>query len=81
MTQLVFAECVRKVVPVRIINLTPIEANCAICWTLHYFEHCLPMYEDEIVDIDRTNEWAGQPVCPSCYERYKDHLGKIHDLN
>lgn len=81
MRQLVIPECEKSIVVehriIQVINLTPIEANCVICWAPHYLEHWLPMYEDHIVDIDKTDEWAGQPVCPRCYEEYKDHIGDI----
>jgi len=50
-----------------IINLWPTWTKCAICYEDCLMEYNLPMYESEIVDVNKTSEWAGMSVCEKCY--------------
>lgn len=85
MKQLIIPECIKEPlseVPKElsafcIINLTPIEVHCKICWDFHILQQSLPFHEDRIVDPDKTDEWAGMPVCPKCYEKFENYVGEL----
>ncbi len=46
--------------------------NCAICNDETPISYSIPMYEGKKVDITKTDEWAGMPVCKACF--YNDAL-------
>ena len=52
-----------------VIEMWPKYSNCTICWKETQLGYWLPMYEGEVVDIKKTEEWAGMPVCKECYEK------------
>jgi len=53
---------------INVIELYPRYAECSVCGeeTLGLY---MPMYEGRVVDTEKTDEWAGMPVCRGCYER------------
>lgn len=57
---------------INLIVLDPYIANCAICNAESLILYSIPMYEGKKVDITKTDEWAGMPVCKACY--YNDAL-------
>ena len=30
--------------------------------------HYLPLFEGRVVDVNKTDEWAGFPVCQGCHD-------------
>ena len=57
---------------VNIINLTEAYTDCTMCNEETPLKWSIPMYEGKKVDITKTDEWAGMPVCKKCY--YDDML-------
>ena len=58
----------------QIIELDTKYTECTLCNTVTPLDYSVPMYEGKIVDTDKTDEWAGMPVCAICY--IKDGLEK-----
>jgi len=52
-----------------IIVLDEKYTECTICGTTTPLEYFIPMYEGTQVDITKTKEWAGMPVCRKCYNK------------
>ncbi len=57
---------------INIIELDQHITNCAICNAETPISYSIPMYEGKKVDITKTDEWAGMPVCKACF--YNDAL-------
>ncbi len=57
---------------INIIELDQHITNCAICNAETPISYSIPMYEGKKVDITKTDEWAGMPVCKACF--YDDAL-------
>lgn len=64
---------------VNIIELWPIIIECALCGDIAKLEYSVLMFEGKIVDETKTDEWAGMPICRSCY--LKDGLEKGYILS
>jgi len=54
---------------INVIELYPKYAECSVCGEETPLGLYMPMYEGKVVDTDKTDEWAGMPVCKGCYER------------
>lgn len=57
---------------INIIELDQHMTNCVICDAETPISYSIPMYEGKKVDITKTDEWAGMPVCKLCF--YNDAL-------
>lgn len=57
---------------INIIDLDLHVTNCTICNAETPISFSIPMYEGKKVDITKTDEWAGMPVCKVCF--YDDAL-------
>ncbi len=55
-----------------IIELDQKITNCAVCNIETPILYSIPMYEGKKVDITKTDEWAGMPICKVCF--YNDAL-------
>lgn len=54
---------------ISIINLTEIYTDCTLCGKSTVLRWSIPMYEGKKVDTDKSDEWAGMPVCEGCYNK------------
>ena len=52
---------------INVIELDTKYTECALCNTVTPLNYSIPMYEGKIVDTEKTDEWAGMPVCAICY--------------
>ena len=52
---------------INVIVLDQKWTNCAVCRKETRLGYSIPMYEGRKVDITKTDEWAGMPVCQECY--------------
>ena len=64
---------------IRVVVLDPHWTTCAVCGSdliLINGGYSLPFYEGKVVNPDIQKDWAGFPVCKSCYEpnEYKMNL-------
>lgn len=55
----------------RIIELWPLEGECAICNKHIIINYFLPMYEGEVVEYPDRQEWGGTPVCKECHDAHE----------
>lgn len=60
-----------------VIQLDEKYTNCSICGKDTILKYSIPMYEGEIVDTTKTDDWVGMPVCRKCYNKWD---GKGFDL-
>jgi hypothetical protein len=49
-------------------ELWPHWTTCAICGVDTPIKWSIPMYESKKVDTEKSDEWAGMPVCKACYD-------------
>ena len=52
-----------------IIELWHPVTECTICGRETPLKWSIPMYEGKKVDTDKSDEWAGMPVCKECYDK------------
>ena len=52
-----------------IIDLWPTMTECTICQKETLLKWSIPMYEGKKVDTNKSDEWAGMPVCKECYDK------------
>ena len=57
------------------IELWEPEMPCALCGNPADLGYSVPMYEGIIVDEELTDNWAGFPVCETCYENIYIYIG------
>jgi len=57
---------------VKMVDLWGLEVDCILCGTTNSDSLFLPMYEGQVVPNDYEGEWAGMPVCRTCYRKHEE---------
>jgi len=53
-----------------VIELYPPWTNCTLCNKDTLLKYFLPMYEGNIVNTKKSDDWAGMPVCKECHIKW-----------